>query len=102
MILFLETEEVPLHAERTHQQVPVMPFPAPRVWVPSEHGAGDLREGDFSGTSRHKESLSSRVHWLKHENQVPLLGLQAKVGLVLGVDDKVRQSGKTGRGRVPW
>ena len=45
-----------------------MPFPAPRVWVPSEHGAGDVREGDFSGTSRHKESLSSRVHWLKHEN----------------------------------
>ena len=74
MILFLETEEVPLDAERTHQQVPVMPFPSPRLWVPSDDGAGDVQEGDFSGTSRPKESLSSGMSWVKAGKPSTFLG----------------------------
>ena len=74
MILFLETEEVPLDAERTHQQVPVMPFPSPRLWVPSDDGAGDVQEGDFSGTSRLKESLSSGMSWVKAGKPSTFLG----------------------------
>lgn len=84
--LFLEIEEIPLHAEKAHEQVQVRLFPSPTylspaLWAQSLDSGMEVgvSEGVFPGMSRHGESLSSECpQGSSQGNQVPLIGLQAK------------------------
>lgn len=101
--LFLETEEISVHAERAHQQVQVKLFLAcPNLALWAQSLELDMNQGVLSGMSRHRESLSSAcVKDQARETKALLRGCRPSIGLVIRVGDRLGSQGGP-EGDVPW